>query len=80
MLLKNKNYSEALTKNNELEIIISSALYDDMLVEEFTQEQNAKKYYLELERLAGKDSVDKLVLSQYAYKNQLMNTEALKKN
>ncbi len=80
ILLYNKNYSEALRSKGNIEQIISSALYDDMLIQEYNQEQNAKKYYLELERLAGKETVDKLLLSQYAFKNQLLNTEAIKKN
>ena len=41
--------------------------------------QDAKKYYLALERLAGKKAVDSLILSQYALKNQLINTESLNK-
>lgn len=73
MILYNKNYADAIAKNNKLEVTISSALYDDMLMQEFAQEQNAKKYYLELERLAGKEAIDKLKLSQYVFKNQLVN-------
>lgn len=78
MLLYNKNYADAIAKNNNLEITISSALYDDMLIQEFTQEQNAKKYYLELERLAGKEAIAKLSLSKYALKDQLVNPESIK--
>lgn len=77
MILYNKNYASAIQKNDELEIVISSALYDDMKMQEFRQEQTAKKYYLELERLAGKDAVDKLSLSQFALKNQLINPQAV---
>lgn len=78
MILYNKNYADAISKSNKLEVTISSALYDDMVMQEFAQEQNSKKYYLELERLAGKDTVDKLKLSQYAFKNQLVNPESIK--
>ena len=76
MLLYNKNYSEAISKNDKLSMTISSALYDDMLMQEFVQEQTAKKYYLELERLAGKQAVDSLILSQYALKNSLISPKA----
>lgn len=78
MILYNKNYADAIAKNNKLEVTISSALYDDMLMQEFSQEQNAKKYYLELERLAGKETIAKLSLAQYALKNQLVNPESIK--
>lgn len=80
IILYNKNYADAIKNNNNMEIIISSSLYDDMLMQEFSQEQAAKKYYLSLERLAGKDAVDKLSLSQFAYKNQLVNPKAIKDN
>lgn len=79
MILYNRNYANAIRKNNQLEIIISSSLYDDLKMQEFKQEETAKMYYLELERLAGKDAVDKLNMSQYAMKNQLVNPEGLKK-
>ncbi len=78
MVLYNKNYADAIAKNNDLEMTVSSALYDDMLMQEFTQEQAAKKYYLELERLAGKQAVDSLILSQYALKSSLIKPEAVK--
>lgn len=80
LILYNKNYANAIQKNDKLEITISSALYDDMVMQEFSQEQTAKKYYMELERLAGKETVDKLNLSQYALKNQLVNPQAIKKD
>lgn len=79
IILYNKNYSKALQNNSLTEIVISSALYEEMQLQEFKQEQEAKKYYLSLERLAGKKAVDSLILSQYALKNQLINTENLKK-
>ncbi len=79
IILYNKNYSEALKKNELSELVISSALYEEMQLQEFKQEQEAKKYYLALERLAGKKAVDSLILSQYAMKNQLINTEKINK-
>ena len=78
IVLYNKNYSNALKDNVLTELIVSSALYEDMQMQEYKQEQEAKKYYLSLERLAGKKAVDSLILSQYALKNQLINTEKIK--
>lgn len=77
LILYNKNYANAIQKGDRLEITVSSALYDDMVMQEFSQEQIAKKYYMELERLAGKETVDKLSLAQYALKNQLVNPYAI---
>ena len=79
IILYNKNYSEALKNNSMTELVVSSALYEEMQLQEYKQEQEAKKYYLALERLAGKKAVDSLILSQYALKNQLINTESLTK-
>lgn len=78
IILYNKNYANALKKNSMTELIVSSALYEDMQMQEYQQEQEAKKYYLSLERLAGKKAVDSLILSQYALKNQLINTEKIR--
>lgn len=79
IILYNKNYSEALKTNHVTELVVSSALYEEMQLQEYKQEQEAKKYYLSLERLAGKEAVDSLILSQYALKNELINTEKIKK-
>lgn len=65
LLLYNKNYANALADEDLLEISISSSLYDNMRVEEFYYMENAKKYHLELQRLAGKKVVDKLNLYQF---------------
>lgn len=78
IVLYNKNYSQAIKKNDKLELIISSSLYEDMLLNEYYAEQEAKKYYLELERLAGAKVVSKLHLTQYAYKNTIVNPEKVK--
>lgn len=77
IILYNKNYANALKNNSVTELIVSSSLYEDMQLQEYKQEQDAKKYYMALERLAGKKAVDSLILSQYALKNQLINTETL---
>ncbi len=79
IILYNKNYANALQNDSITELVVSSALYEDMQLQEYKQEQEAKKYYLSLERLAGKKAVDSLILSQYALKNQLINTENIKK-
>ena len=72
LLLYNKNYSKALENNDLLEITISSSLYDNMALEEFYYMQNAKKYHLELQRMAGKKVVDNLNLYQYNFNSELM--------
>ena len=84
MLLYNKNYSHAINSSDVLEIAISSSLYDSMSLQEFNLEQAAKKYHLQLQRLAGKKAVDSLELYQYdfdsvLYKNTEMKQEETKK-
>jgi len=76
LLLYNKNYANALDNEDVLEITISSALYDNMRIEEFTYMETAKKYHLELQRLAGKKIVDGLNLYQYNYNATLINEKA----
>ena len=71
MLLYSKNYSNALDGRDILEISISSSLYDSMKLREFTLEQSAKKYHIQLQRLAGKKAVDSLELYQYDFDNML---------
>ncbi len=71
-LLYNKNYAKAMEEEDFLEIVISSSLYDDVVIEEYYYLQNAKKYHLELQRLAGKKVVDNLNLAQYDYNSTLV--------
>jgi hypothetical protein len=71
MLLYSKNYSNALDGKDILEISISSSLYDSMKLREFTLEQSAKKYHIQLQRLAGKKAADSLELYQYDFDNML---------
>lgn len=73
LVLYNKNYAQALKGNNQMEIVVSSAMYDDLLFEEFEQMREARKYQMELERLAGKKTVQNLNLYQYAFKNELFS-------
>ena len=72
LLLYNKNYTNALENEDILEITISSALYDNMRIEEFYFMENAKRYHLELQRLAGKKVVDNLNLYQYNFNATLL--------
>lgn len=71
LVLYNKNYSEALRNNDEMEILVSSSMYDDLLFQEYQLIQQAKKYQMDLQRLAGKKAVENLNLYQYAFKNEL---------
>ena len=71
-LLYSRNYVKAMDEEDFLEIAISSALYKDMEIEEFKYAQLAKKYHLELQRLAGKKVVDNLNLYQYDYDSALI--------
>ena len=79
MLLYTKNYSKALESNDIMEISISSALYDGMRIQEFNLEQSAKKYHIQLQRLAGKKAVDALELYQYDFNSMLYKPENKKK-
>ena len=78
-LLYNKNYAKAMDDEDFLEIAISSALYKDMEMEENKYLQMAKKYHLELQRLAGKKVVDGLNLYQYDYDSALVGGGNVKK-
>jgi len=85
MLLYSKNYSNALASGDVLEIAISSSRYDSMRLREFNLEQAAKKYHIQLQRLAGKKAVDSLELYQYdfdsfMYKNDNGKTDKQEKN
>lgn len=77
LLLYNKNYAKALDDEDLMEITISSALYDNMRIEEFYYMETAKKYHLELQRLAGKKVVDRLNLYQYNYNSTLVGEKAV---
>lgn len=71
LLLYHKNYSKALDSGDILDISISSSLYDGMVLQEYYYMQNAKKYHLELQRLAGKKAVANLSLYQYNFNSAL---------
>lgn len=80
LVLYNKNYSNAIKSNNKMEIIVSGALYDDLLFEEQEQINEAKKYHMDLERLAGKKTVQNLNLHQYGFKDELFAQKIQAKN
>jgi len=67
MILYSKNYFNACLSANMAEIAISTALYDSMRLQEYDLEQSAKKYHLQLQRLAGKKAVDALEMYQYDF-------------
>lgn len=79
LLLYNKNYAKALDDEDLMEISISSSLYDNMRVEEFNHMELAKKYHLELQRLAGKKVVDKLNLYQFSMEATLVGEKAVRR-
>lgn len=71
MLLYSRNYTNALYSDDILELAISSSLYDSMRMQEFNLEQAAKKYHIQLQRLAGKKVVDSLEMYQYDFNSVL---------
>ena len=80
MILYSKNYSKALDGKDILEISISSSLYDSMRLREFTLEQSAKKYHIQLQRLAGKKVVDNLNMYQDDYDSALIGNGGVNEN
>lgn len=78
LLLYHKNYSKALETGDILDISISSSLYDSMVLQEYYHMQNAKKYHLELQRLAGKKTVANLNLYQYNFNSALFKNKQRK--
>jgi len=75
LILYHKNYTKALDKGDILDISISSSLYDSIVLQEFCHMQNAKKYHLELQRLAGKKVVSNLNLYQYNFNTAMFKTK-----
>ena len=71
LLLYNKNYHNAIQNKDELEITISSSLYDDLLIEQTHLLNNAKIYQYNLQRLAGSKAISKLNLYQYKFNTDI---------
>lgn len=67
ILLYSRNYNNALYSDDLMELAISTNLYDSMRLQEFELEQAAKKYHIQLQRLAGKKVVDELEMYQYDF-------------
>ncbi len=65
LILLNKNYNTALKSGDSLEIAVSSARWEEKQIEEYRLKQEAKRYYLMLQRLAGKETVDNLNVAMY---------------
>lgn len=72
MLLYSRNYEKALDNNDLLDIAISSSLYDNLKIQEYKEEQLARKYHSTLKRLAGKTAMDKLSIYQYDFNSTLI--------
>lgn len=79
LLLYSRNYNNALYSNDVMEIAISTNLYDSMRMQEFELEQSAKKYHIQLQRLAGKKTVDALEMYQYDFDSVLYKDKGGKK-
>lgn len=71
LLLYSKNYNNAIEGNDIMELAISTNLYDSMKLQEYDLEQSAKKYHIQLQRLAGKKAVDSLDMYQYDFDSLL---------
>ena len=71
MLLYSRNYNNALYSDDIMELAISTNLYDSMRLQEYNLEQAAKKYHIQLQRLAGKKVVDSLEMYQYDFDSVL---------
>lgn len=82
LVLYNQNFTKALQSGNELEILISSNLYDNVQLEEFELKEQVKKHELALIRLSGDKAVKKLNLYQYNMNQELVDQALLnaKKN
>lgn len=75
LLLYNRNYTKALDTGDILDISVSSSLYDGIVLQEFYYTQNAMKYHLELQRMAGKKAVANLNLYQYNFNSTLVRAK-----
>lgn len=73
LVLYNQNFSNALQTGDELEILISSNLYDNVQLEEFELKEKVKKHELALIRLSGEKAVKKLNLYQYNINKELVD-------
>jgi len=72
IIIYNRNYSKAVQTGDILDINISGALYENMALMEYQQEQEAKKHYVELQRMCGKKAVSSLSLYKCNVENLLL--------
>ncbi len=79
IILYNKNFNNATKSNDTLEMFLSEHLYEKAILREEQQTYQAKKNLLELQRLCGNKAIEKLNLYQYTLKNELLDTNLLKK-
>jgi hypothetical protein len=79
LLLYSRNYSNAMSSSDVMEVAISSTLYNSMKLAEYDLEQSAKKYHIQLQRLAGKTVVDNLEMYQYDFDSILYSNQGGKK-
>ena len=77
IMLYNKNFNNATKSHDELEMFLSEHLYEKTILREEQQILQAKKYLLELERLCGEKSIEKLNLYQYTLKNELLDPASI---
>ena len=80
LVLYNRNFSNALQSGDNLEILISSSLYDNVQLEELELIEKVKKYELALIRLSGEKAVKKLKLYQYNINKELVDQTILSNN
>jgi hypothetical protein len=64
LIVEQKNYNIALKQDNRFYMIVSSAVYDDKMLEEIQLKEKVKLNRLKLERLAGHEAVEQLNLSR----------------
>lgn len=80
IILYNKNFNNASKNNDTLEMFLSEHLYEKALLREEQQIYKAKKHLLELERLCGAETVEKLNLYQYTLKDELLDPRVFQNN
>lgn len=73
ILLYNKNFNNASNSGDTIEMFLSEHLYEKAILKEEQQIFQAKKYLLELQRMCGLQTIDKLNLYQYTLKNELLD-------
>ena len=64
LIVEQKNYNIAVKQDNRFYMIVSSAVYDDKMLEEIQLKEKVKLNRLKLERLAGHEAVEQLNLSR----------------